>query len=62
MAGTEHLVWRKSQRCDSGTCVEVAATAERVFMRDSKHPDGPLLSVDHTQWDEFLRWLKRQED
>jgi hypothetical protein len=35
--------WRKSSRSGTGAnCVELAASA----VRDSKNPDGPVLSVD----------------
>jgi Domain of unknown function (DUF397) len=39
--------WRKSSYSNQdGACVEVAGTLERV--RDSKNPDGPVLTVDLT--------------
>jgi hypothetical protein len=61
MAGTDDLVWRKSGRCDSGNCVEIAIGAERVFVRDSTDPAGPWLSSRRDRWVEFLEWLKRQD-
>jgi Domain of unknown function (DUF397) len=53
-----NLEWRKSSH--SGTegaeCVEVAALAGRmVGMRDSKNPDGPVLSLTPGEWSAFLR-------
>lgn len=49
--------WRKSTR--SGTtqdnCVEVAATADAVGVRDSKdHGRGPVLLVGPAAWVAFL--------
>lgn len=40
--------WRKSSYSGAGSneCVEVARTLDRV--RDSKNPDGPVLTVDLT--------------
>jgi len=39
------LTWRKSRYSSSQpNCVELAASA----VRDSKNPDGPVLSVDVT--------------
>jgi len=39
----EELRWRKSQRSSSGQeCLELAHTGDRV--RDSKNPNGPLLT------------------
>jgi hypothetical protein len=44
--------WRKSSR--SGTtgdnCVEVRYVDGRVEVRDSKHPDGPVLSFEPAAW------------
>jgi hypothetical protein len=36
--------WRKSSRSSEATnCVEVAFAAGGFAVRDSKHPDGPIL-------------------
>lgn len=37
------LNWRRSSRCDSGCCVEVALGEGLVHVRDSKNPSGPVL-------------------
>ncbi|MEU8206325.1 DUF397 domain-containing protein [Streptosporangium sp. NPDC049046] len=61
-------VWHKST--PSGSCVEVALTdntqvahkvdAERLFLlRDSKDPDGPVLSFAAAEWDAFLMSIKQ---
>jgi hypothetical protein len=57
--GAEGLVWRTSSRCDSGSCVEVAVTDDRVLLRDSRDPDGPRLSLTRAEWVEFLAWVRR---
>jgi Domain of unknown function (DUF397) len=57
--GAERLAWRKSTRCDSGSCVEVAVTDDRVLLRGSGHADGPRLSLTHAEWAEFLAWVRR---
>jgi uncharacterized protein DUF397 len=54
------LGWRKSSRCDSGSCVEVAVTDEHVLLRDSADPDGPRLTFTSAEWAEFLRALGRE--
>ncbi|MGH3867163.1 MAG: DUF397 domain-containing protein [Pseudonocardiaceae bacterium] len=47
--------WRTSSHSgNSGNCVEVAASAERVLVRDSKHPHGPALAVPAPAWHAFL--------
>jgi hypothetical protein len=52
------LAWRKSQRCDSGSCVEVARTADGMAMRDSKQLDGPILQFGRNGWADFLNSLR----
>jgi predicted secreted Zn-dependent protease len=48
------LVWRRSSRCESGLCVEVAF-ADEVYVRDAKQcPDGPQLSFDRQSWRRFI--------
>ena len=48
--------WRKSSCSgDSGACVEVALTSHAVGVRDSKHPDGPVLIFPAGRWATFVR-------
>ena len=49
----ETPVWMKSSRCDSSQCVEVAAVAGDVMIRDSRNPSGPILRVSRADWDAF---------
>ena len=51
------LTWVKSSASSTGqgtNCLEVATTAEQVFLRDSKLP-RPSLSFTHTAWKAFLQ-------
>lgn len=53
--------WRKSSRSGAqggGNCVEVAAAAGRVFVRDSKAPTGGMLCVSQEEWTRFLGALR----
>lgn len=59
--GAERLLWRKSSRCDSGACVEVAINADRVLVRQSDNPDGPVLTFTHPEWAAFLGWLREHD-
>ena len=47
------LTWRKSTRSTAGECVEVAASPDRVLVRDSKDPDGTVLSFAYSEWRSF---------
>ncbi|WP_312872160.1 DUF397 domain-containing protein [Streptosporangium becharense] len=65
-------IWRKSSLSGNGPdCVEVmladtASTttepttdADHLFLvRDSKDPDGPVLSFTPTEWDAFITGIK----
>jgi hypothetical protein len=52
-------VWRKASRCDSGSCVEVAAIDGRIAIRDSKQPDGaPYLTFAPESWRAFIAGVR----
>ncbi|GGM65508.1 toxin [Longimycelium tulufanense] len=52
--------WVKSSRSAgaSNACVDVALGGDRVGVRDSKNPAGPVLSFDRRTWAGFLHHLK----
>ena len=52
--------WRTSSYSGSngGTCVEVGAAGPVVAVRDSKHPDGPLLAFAADTWQAFTDQVK----
>ena len=55
------LAWRKSRRSGAlGNCVEVAALPpDRVAVRDSYQPDGPVLVYPADGMTAFLAWAKQ---
>jgi hypothetical protein len=55
--------WRKSGHSgpEGGECVEVAALAPVVAVRDSKDPDGPRLAFGAAEWRVFARRVKASE-
>ena len=57
----EHLVWRRSRLCSSGACVSVAADDHRIYVRDSKDPDGPVLAFTRDAWGAFLTHIQAGE-
>ncbi len=54
------VAWRKSSRSgdNGGTCVEVGTAGPAVAVRDSKHPDGPLLAFTTDTWQAFTDQVK----
>lgn len=48
--------WNKSSYSgNTGNCVEIAATQSVVAIRDSKDPNGAVLTVTHEAWREFTQ-------
>lgn len=45
--------WRKSSRCGTSTCVEVARLGEAILVRDSKNPEAGTLAFTEAEWDAF---------
>jgi hypothetical protein len=53
-AGT---TWRRA-RCGGSGCVEVARIRNTVGVRDSKHPDGPVLRYSPEEFRAFVAAVK----
>ena len=54
--------WRKSTHSDGnmGDCAEVATNLPGIVaVRDSKNPDGPVLTFTQAEWRAFLKSIKR---
>ncbi|AQU67016.1 DUF397 domain-containing protein [Streptomyces niveus] len=57
------LKWFKSSYSDSSSgndCVEVAATATAVLVRDSKDLQGPRLGLAPTAWASFVAYASER--
>ena len=54
------VAWRTSSYSgdNGGACVEVGTAVPSVAGRDSKHPDGPLLTFPPDTWNAFTAHLK----
>lgn len=51
----EAASWRKSVWSDSGSCVEVAHSAGRIGVRDTKaRGKGPILEFTEPEWRAFV--------
>lgn len=46
---------------DAGGCVEVAFRSGKVFVRDSKDQDGPVLAFTVSEWGNFIKGVKAHE-
>lgn len=53
--------FRSSSYCHSGSCVQVATTAETVLVRDSKNPDGAVLRFTAEEWRTFVLGVRAGE-
>ena len=50
--------WRKSTRCETGACVEVAAGGPAVGLRNSTLP-AVELAIDTASWRQFIDGVRR---
>ena len=55
------IQWRRSQRCESGQCVEVARIGEAFAVRDSKNVSSPILTFAPTAWGDFVEAVRAGE-
>ncbi|GAA1790939.1 DUF397 domain-containing protein [Actinomadura chokoriensis] len=53
-------VWRKASRStvQNDNCVEIAGVSATVAIRDSKDPNGPMLTMKRTDFKRFTEAIK----
>lgn len=51
-------MWRRSARCGTGNCVEVATVGDTVLIRDSKDPSAGSITCTAGQWAGFLSAIR----
>ena len=49
--------WRKPTGCETNACVETAEFGDHVYVRDSKEPDGPVLTFTREEWTAHVRGI-----
>jgi hypothetical protein len=61
-AGDGSVRWYKSSYStnDGPDCVEVAATARTIHVRDSKDPHGPQLTFTSEAWAHFVAFASER--
>jgi len=53
--------WRRSTRCGTNACVEVAKVPGGYLVRDAKNPQGSVLTFGDAAWVAFLEGAKAGE-
>ena len=53
--------WRKSSHSGANGCVEVARGGDRIAVRDSKDPSGPILLFTPQEWRAFVAGVRDGE-
>ncbi|GAA0524090.1 hypothetical protein GCM10010172_00610 [Paractinoplanes ferrugineus] len=53
--------WRKSSRCASNACVEVAKVDGGIMVRDSKNPERTPLVFTPEEWSAFVEGVNQGE-
>jgi len=58
---TDQPMWRRSARCGTTSCIEVAKIGNLYLIRDSKEPDANPLSFTADEWTAFVHAIKADE-
>lgn len=53
--------WRKSTRCGTSSCVEVAKVDTAYLVRDSKNPHAAALTFTEDEWTAFVAGVRAGE-
>ena len=53
--------WRKSSKCSTSECVEIAHQQDMILLRDSKSPQTPPLRYTREEFRAFLDGAKAGE-
>lgn len=53
--------WRKSTRCGTNACIEVAKVADEYLIRDSKDAQAEPLRFTAAEWEAFVEGVAAGE-
>jgi hypothetical protein len=58
-----NTLWKKSSKSggNGGSCVEVRRRDSTIQVRDSKDPDGPMLTFNPEEWEAFVDCARKGE-
>ena len=46
--------WHTSTFCATGNCLAAGVDGDTILVRDTKDPNGPVLTYSRAEWDAFL--------
>jgi hypothetical protein len=52
--GDARTWWKSTYSSESANCVEAALAPHRLWVRNSRHPDGAVLSFPVHAWRDFI--------
>ena len=52
------LSWRRSSKCSDGCCAEIASDGDKIYVRDGKLKEGPVLHFTRAEWTAFRDGVK----
>ncbi|WP_405177313.1 DUF397 domain-containing protein [Nocardia sp. NBC_01377] len=61
MDNLDALEWRVSSFTDNGTCVEVAGTADTIYVRNSNARAAGTVAFTRGEWSAFLKGAQAGE-
>jgi len=61
MSQLKEPTWRRAERCEGGSCVEIGTLGEFILVRSSADADGIYLTVSREEWQEFVTGVKHSD-
>jgi hypothetical protein len=58
VSGISRSPWHKAHRCANSSCLEVSFRGENILLRDSKNPEGAVVTCTRPDWLAFVDGVK----